>query len=82
VSRVAWWARLHSRYGAYVDRITARWIAPSGAVVQEAPVERHSRSYVGSVLELPAPGAAETGTWTVEARFEEDVLGQHSFRIQ
>jgi predicted Zn-dependent protease len=82
VSRVAWWARLHSRYGAYVDRMTVRWIAPSGAVVQEAPVERRSRSYVGSVLELPAPGAAETGEWTVEARFEDEVLAQHSFRIQ
>jgi hypothetical protein len=82
VSRVAWWARLHSRYGGYVDRITVRWIAPSGAVVQEAPVERRSRSYLGSVLELPGPGAVETGEWTAEARFEDDVLARDSFRIQ
>ncbi|MBW1686117.1 MAG: M48 family metalloprotease [Deltaproteobacteria bacterium] len=82
VSRVAWWARLHSRYGAYVDRMSVRWIAPSGAVVQETPVERRSRSYIGSVLELSGPDAMETGEWTVEARFEDDVVAQHSFRIQ
>jgi len=80
--RVAWWARLHPRYGAYVDRMTVRWIGPGGAVVQETPVERRSRTYVGSVLELPAPGAAETGEWTAEARFEDEALTQHSFRVQ
>jgi tetratricopeptide (TPR) repeat protein len=81
-SRVAWWARLHSRYGAYVDRMTVRWISPSGAVVQEAPVERHSRLYLGSVLELPASGAAETGEWTAEAHFDDETLARYSFRIQ
>jgi len=81
-SRVAWWARLHPRYGAYAERMTVRWIAPNGAVVRETPVERRSRSYVVSVLELPASGAAETGKWTAEARFEDEVLARQSFRIQ
>jgi predicted Zn-dependent protease len=79
-TRVAWWGRLHPRYGAYVERIRVRWIAPGGAVVRETPIERRSRTYVGTVLELPA--TAETGEWTAEARFEDDVLARQSFWLQ
>ena len=73
---------LRRRYAAYPAKMTVRWVDPSGAVVRDTPVKPYASSYVGSLLELPAPGATASGTWTAETRFEDEVLERRSFRIQ
>jgi predicted Zn-dependent protease len=82
VRRIAWWAKLSPRFRAYLEKMTVRWTDPGGTVVRETPVKRHADSYVGSMLELAAPGAVAAGEWSVEARLEHDVLARRSFRIQ
>ena len=58
-----------------------RWIDPSGAVVQDAPVDRARRPYVGSRLALHELEAARPGVWTVQAELDHDVVDRRSFRL-
>jgi predicted Zn-dependent protease len=78
--RLAWWARLDSRYAAYPDQMSLHWRGPDGAPVAQTPVRRGARPYVGAVLDLPA--AATPGEWTLEARFEDELLERRSFLVQ
>jgi predicted Zn-dependent protease len=80
--RIAWWARLSSRFSPYADQIRVRWLAPDGRVVQEEKAERRQRPYLASTLELDAAAGPREGTWTVEARLEDDVIDRKRFRFE
>jgi len=80
--RIGWWARLGSRFVPYGDQIRVRWLAPDGHVVQDEKAERPRRPYVGSMLEFTAPGASPVGTWTVEARIDDDVIDSQRFEVR
>jgi len=80
--RIGWWARLGSRFVPYGDQIRVRWLAPDGRVVQDEKAERLRRPYVGSTLEFDAAGASPAGTWTVEARIDDDVIDSQRFEIR
>ena len=82
IRRIAWVARLHSRYDGYPGRLSLRWTDPRGRVVGETEVESYGRPWVGSALDLPDDPAAAAGRWTVEVRYERDVLERTSFRLQ
>jgi len=79
--RVGWWGRLSPRFEPLVARISVRWIDPAGTVVRTAPVERLTRPYVGSVLEIDR-GVADRGLWRVEALIDDDVIDRRNFRVQ
>jgi len=80
--RIGWWARLGSRFVPIGDQIRVRWLAPDGQVVQDEKAERPRRPYVGSMLEFDAAGAGPAGTWTVEARIDDDVIDSHQFEVR
>jgi len=80
--RIRWWARLGSRFVPYADQIRVRWLAPDGHVVQDEMAERPRRPYVASLLEFAAPGGAPAGTWTVEARLDDDVIDSQKFEVR
>ena len=75
-------ARLHSRYAGYPGHLSLRWTDPRGRVVAETEVESYGRPWIGSALDLPDDRAAGTGRWTVEVRYERDLLERTSFRLQ
>ncbi len=77
--RIEWWARLGNRFVPYADQIHVRWLAPDGSVVQDGEAVVPRKPYVASSL---APAAARApGTWTVEARIEEDVIDSQRFTL-
>jgi len=80
--RIGWWARLGRHFVPYSDKIRVRWLAPDGRVVQDKKAKRPRRPYVGSTLDFPAPGAGPAGTWTVEARIDEDVIDSQRFEVR
>jgi predicted Zn-dependent protease len=80
--QIGWWARLSSRFLPYGDQIRVRWLAPDGRVVQDEKARRPRRPYIGSMLEFDAAGAAPAGTWTVEARLDDDVIDSQRFEIR
>jgi tetratricopeptide (TPR) repeat protein len=80
-TRLAWWGRLASRYTGYAERISVRWLDPRGRTLGETEARPVDSSHLGSVLELPPPGAAPPGRWTAEALFEGDVLDRRHFRV-
>jgi predicted Zn-dependent protease len=82
VQRITWWARLSRRFDGYPDKMRVRWVSPRGAVVGETPVKRLEGSYLGSRLQLAAPGATTAGTWTAEARYQDEVLERWRFQVQ
>jgi predicted Zn-dependent protease len=77
-----WWARLGTHFVDHADKISVRWIDPTGRVVQEEPVERIRGPYIGSRLEFGASGAHPAGSWLVEARLEEDVIDSRSVEVR
>ncbi len=79
---MAWWARLGPRFAGYADRISVRWTDPTGSVVQEEPAERLGRPYIGSSLAFDAAGVRPAGTWTVEARLEDDVIDRRTVQVE
>ncbi len=81
IAAIQWWAKLGDRFVDREKQLRVRWIDPSGAVVQEAPVERVRRPYVGSRLALGDRHAAVPGVWTVEAELDHDVVDRRSFRL-
>jgi hypothetical protein len=78
--RVAWQARLATRYDDYLEQLNVRLLDPAGTPVSDTPVRRGSRPWIGAELHLP-PASAE-GKWTAEVRFQNDVLDRQSFRLQ
>jgi predicted Zn-dependent protease len=78
--RVAWQARLATRYDNYLEQLNVRLLDPAGTPVSDTPVRRGSRPWVGAELHLP-PASAE-GKWTAEVRYQDDVLDRQSFRLQ
>jgi predicted Zn-dependent protease len=80
--QIGWWARLGTRFVPIGDQIRVRWLAPDGRVVQDEKAERPRRPYVASLLEFDAPGAGPAGTWTVEARIDEDVIASQRFEVR
>jgi len=79
--RVAWWARLGPRFVPHADRLRVRWSDPSGRPVQETPATRYRRSFVGSTLELAHAGT-RAGEWSVEVRFDDDLIERRTLTIQ
>jgi len=81
IAAIQWWAKLGDRFVGHEKELRVRWIDPSGAVVQDAPVDRARRPYVGSRLALHELEAARPGVWTVEAQLDHDVVDRRSFRL-
>jgi len=79
--RIGWWARLGNRFVPYGDQIRVRWLAPDGHVVQDEEAERPRKPYVAASLAFDAPGARPAGTWTVEARIDDDVIDSQRFTV-
>jgi predicted Zn-dependent protease len=78
--RIAWWARLGARFAPHAERMRVRWIDPSGATVDEVPVQKLRRSYVWAALELERPGAA-AGRWQVALLLDGDVVQQRALDV-
>ncbi|MDJ0851329.1 MAG: M48 family metalloprotease [Myxococcota bacterium] len=77
--RVAWRARLHSRYGVYRDELTLHWTDPRGRLVRATPVKPDGGPWLRSTLELPADSAP--GEWAVEVRYQRDPVARYTFRV-
>lgn len=76
---VAWWARLAEHYEPFRSRLRVRWIDPSGARVQEGPVEGLARKHVGARLPLDGAFRERFGVWRVEATLEGQVIDRRGF---
>ncbi len=81
VSRLAWWARVGSRFLQYTDDFVVRWIEPSGDVAQEDAAEDRGGNLIGSVLELGEAETVAAGRWTVELVLENDVVDRRTVMI-
>jgi len=82
VSRLAWWARIGSRFRQYTDDFIVRWIGPSGDVAQEDAAQDRGGNLIGSVLEFDDAQAVATGRWTVELVLNDDVLDRSTLMIR
>ena len=79
--RIRWWARLGTRFVPYGEKIRVRWLAPDGHVVQDEAADLPRKPFVASSLAVDAPGARQAGTWTVEARLDDDVIDSQRFTL-
>lgn len=83
--KVVWWGELHPRYRDRREELHARWLDPAGTVLHEEPLVDLSKPVLAS--ELPLRGMAaqrgglDTGTWTVEVRFGNDVVDRKTFLL-
>ena len=82
VSRLAWWARVGSRFLQYTDDFVVRWIEPSGDVAQEDAAQDRGGNLIGSVLELDDAETVAAGRWTVELVLENDVVDRRTVMIR
>jgi predicted Zn-dependent protease len=82
VSRLAWWARVGSRFVQYTDDFVVRWIEPSGDVAQEDAARDRGGNLIGSMLELDDEEALAAGRWAVELVLENDVVDRRTVMIQ
>ncbi|MHC4410652.1 MAG: beta-barrel assembly-enhancing protease [Planctomycetota bacterium] len=82
VSRIAWWARLGSRFRQYADEFDVRWIEPSGKIALEKSAKKRSADTIGSVLEFGRRKPAIAGRWTLEIALEDDVVDRQTFVIR
>ena len=62
-------------------RIRARRLAPDERVVKDGKAGRPRRPQVVSSLELAAAGPAASGTWTVEASIDGDVIDAQKLAV-
>ena len=80
VSRIAWWARLGSRFRQYADDFDVRWIEPSGRIALERSAKKRSADMIGSVLEFGRKQPAVAGRWTLELVLEDDAVDRQTLR--
>ncbi len=79
--RLAWWAKLGSRYRTFSDRFVIRWLDPSGNIAQQSPALERSGAVVGSVLEIESP-PGDVGEWSVELQLENEVIERQSIQLR
>jgi hypothetical protein len=82
VSRIAWWARLGSRFRQYANEFDVRWIDPSGKIALEKSAKKRSADMIGSVLEFGRRRRAVAGRWTLELVLEGDVVERQTVMIR
>jgi tetratricopeptide (TPR) repeat protein len=82
VSRLAWWARIGSRFLPYRDDFVVRWIGPSGGVAQQDGAQDHGGNLVGSEFEPDDSEALAAGPWAVELVLNDDILDRRTVTIR
>jgi predicted Zn-dependent protease len=82
VSRIAWWARLGSKFRQYANDFDVRWIKPSGKIALERSAKKRSSDMIGSTLEFGRRKPAAAGRWTLELLLEDDVVDRQTFMIR
>jgi predicted Zn-dependent protease len=82
VSRLAWWARIGSRFVEYTDDFVVRWTGPSGEVAQEGDPKNRGGNLISSELKLKDAATLAAGRWTVELVLEDDVIDQRTLLIR
>ncbi len=82
VSRLAWWARIGSRFVEYSDDFEVRWTDPSGKVAQDDDAKDREGNLISSELELDDGETMAAGRWTVELVLEDDVLDRRTLMIR
>jgi tetratricopeptide (TPR) repeat protein len=78
--RIAWWARVNPRFQSYVESFVLRWTAPGGRVVQEKPVKKYARPFIGSILALE--DGATAGKWTAELLLRDDLVDRRTVVVR
>jgi tetratricopeptide (TPR) repeat protein len=82
VSRIAWWARLGSRFRQYADDFDVRWIEPSGRIALERSAKKRGDGMIGSVLKFGRKRPAVAGRWTLELVLEDNVIDRQTLVIR
>jgi len=82
IARIAWWARLGSRFRQYANQFDVRWIEPSGKIALEKAAKKSSANTIGSALEFGRKRPATAGRWTLELVLEDDVVDRQTFVIR
>jgi len=82
VSRIAWWARLGSKFRQYAHQFGVRWIEPSGRIAAERHAKKHGADTIGSVLEFGRKKPAVAGRWTLELVLEDAAVDRQTFVIR
>jgi len=79
--RVAWFGELAPEWAERADKLTLRWLDPSGAEVQrDDKLKRRGRRVV--VAELAARGGlAKPGIWQIEVLLEGERADRTTFRV-
>jgi predicted Zn-dependent protease len=78
--RLAWWAKLGSRFASFSNRFVVRWMDPTGAIALEEAAHEYGGSVIGSVLEFESSGA-RAGEWSVELLLENEVIETRSVAV-
>ena len=79
--KITWWARLGGHFVPYSSKVSVRWTDPAGRVVQDEHADRLRKPYISSTLEFDRDGARPAGSWTVEARLDDDVIDRRSVEV-
>jgi len=82
VSRIAWWARLGSRFRQHANKFDVRWIDPSGKIALEKSAKKRAANLIGSVLEFGSKKPAAAGRWTLELVLNDDVVDRQTVVIR
>ncbi len=85
--RIAWWAKLGSRFTSYSHLFVVRWLDPAGNIAQEEAAHEHGNAVIGSVLDFePRAGGVGgefgVGQWNVELLLENEVIQRRSVEVR
>lgn len=79
--RIAWWAKLGSRFESYSHLLVVRWLDPAGDVAQEEAAQELGGAVIGSVIDFEE-GGIDVGQWSVELLLENEVIERRSIAVR